>query len=145
MKASKLSRSGRESVKNFHKRLMGFYGCQGCKEFGNNGCGCWEVGGYRFDSDDTEVEDIGVVNCAKAKIWYSENFQVGESDDVAAPATAIDIYRSILSVTKEVVGDELTEGIWIKAIEEAGYAMWRSIMGPKHKPDSTPEPGIPRI
>lgn len=41
------------------------------------------------------------------------------------------MYREILNTTEDVVGDQMTERIWIKAIEAASYGMWRAIMGPK--------------
>ena len=41
------------------------------------------------------------------------------------------MYDEILQRTKSVVGDDMTEDIWLKTIEAASYAAWRSIMGPK--------------
>lgn len=41
-------------------------------------------------------------------------------------------YREILRATVDVFGeDKMTEAVMCKAIEEAGYGAWRSIMGPK--------------
>lgn len=44
---------------------------------------------------------------------------------------SVNMYREVLSSTKDAVGDQMTEQIWIKAIEAASYGMWRAIMGPK--------------
>lgn len=41
------------------------------------------------------------------------------------------MYREVLNTTEDVIGDQMTEQIWIKAIEAASYGMWRAIMGPK--------------
>lgn len=41
------------------------------------------------------------------------------------------MYDEILQRTKSVVGDDMTEDIWLKTIEAASYGMWRAIMGPK--------------
>lgn len=43
-----------EPVEDFHKRLLEKYGCENCSEYGNNGCGNWEIGGYRFNDDGVE-------------------------------------------------------------------------------------------
>ena len=44
---------------------------------------------------------------------------------------ALNLYSEVLERTKEIVGDGLTEEIWLKAIEAGSYGMWRTIMGPK--------------
>lgn len=44
---------------------------------------------------------------------------------------AINLYSEILERTKEIVGDGMTEEIWLKVIEAGSYGMWRTIMGPK--------------
>lgn len=41
------------------------------------------------------------------------------------------MYDEILQRTKSIVGDDMTEDIWLKTIEAASYGMWRAIMGPK--------------
>lgn len=41
------------------------------------------------------------------------------------------MYDEILHRTKDVVGKDITEAIWLKTIEAASYGMWRAIMGPK--------------
>ena len=38
-----------ESGSEFYKRLQSFYGCRYCEDYGDNGCGCWIVGGYEFN------------------------------------------------------------------------------------------------
>lgn len=43
------------------------------------------------------------------------------------------MYDEILQRTKSVVGDDMTEDIWLKTIEAASYGMWRAVMGPKFK------------
>ena len=45
---------------------------------------------------------------------------------------ALNLYRAVLSETKQVFGDEkMTEAVIIQAIEAASYGMWRAIMGGK--------------
>lgn len=53
-----LRRTEGESVEDFHKRLMEEYGCEGCSELGNNGCGWGYIDGYYFETEDymEEVE-----------------------------------------------------------------------------------------
>lgn len=55
----KFTIKGGESVADFHSRLMAEYGCEGCGEFSNNGCGNWLIDGYMFDGDDTGFYDCG--------------------------------------------------------------------------------------
>lgn len=43
------------------------------------------------------------------------------------------MYDEILQRTKSIVGDDMTEDIWLKTIEAASYGMWRAVMGPKFK------------
>ncbi len=44
---------------------------------------------------------------------------------------SVGMYSEVLSRTKSIVGEEMTEQIWLKTIEAASYGMWRAIMGPK--------------
>lgn len=46
------------------------------------------------------------------------------------------MYDEILQRTKSIVGDDMTEDIWLKTIEAASYGMWRAIMGPKFEEKS---------
>lgn len=43
-------------------------------------------------------------------------------------AQAVSIYEDMLLATKDVVRDDMTEGIWLKAIERAGDSMIKSII-----------------
>ena len=38
-------------------------------------------------------------------------------------AQAVSVYEDMLLVTKDAVGDDMTEGIWLKTIERAGEIM----------------------
>lgn len=42
---------------------------------------------------------------------------------------AINAYTMVLARTKEVVGDEMTEAAWAKAIEAASFCAWRTGSG----------------
>jgi hypothetical protein len=44
---------------------------------------------------------------------------------------SINAYTEVLQRTSAIVGDAMTENIWLKTIETASYGMWRAIMGPK--------------
>lgn len=44
---------------------------------------------------------------------------------------AINAYTMVLARTKEVVGDEMTEVAWAKAIEAASFCAWRTGSNPK--------------
>lgn len=44
---------------------------------------------------------------------------------------AINAYTMVLVRTKEVVGDEMTEVAWAKAIEAASFCAWRTGSNPK--------------
>lgn len=61
-----------ESVHDFHERLIELHGCRSCSEFGNNGCGSWQLDGIQFfvggDGDlDESVECINASTCSKAE------------------------------------------------------------------------------
>ena len=43
-------------------------------------------------------------------------------------AQAVSVYEDMLLATKDVVGDDMTEGIWLKTIERAGDIMLKSII-----------------
>lgn len=43
-------------------------------------------------------------------------------------AQAVSVYEDMLLATKDVVKDDMTEGIWLKAIEIAGESMIKSII-----------------
>ncbi len=63
--------------------------------------------------------------------------QLDESSESIKDKATIDgvnAYSLILTRTKGIVGEDMTEAIWIKTIEAASYGMWRSIMGPKDQP-----------
>jgi hypothetical protein len=38
-----------ETGNDFFHRLQEFYGCKYCEDYGDNGCGCWQIGGYEFN------------------------------------------------------------------------------------------------
>ena len=64
-----------------------------------------------------------------------ENWESGERSKIVNDEKLVDalnLYRAMLSDTKQVFGDEkMTEAVIIQAIEAASYGMWRSIMGGK--------------
>lgn len=43
-------------------------------------------------------------------------------------AQAVSVYEDILLATKDVVGDDMTEGIWLKTIERANEIMIKSMI-----------------
>lgn len=43
-------------------------------------------------------------------------------------AQAVGVYEDMLLATKDVIKDDMTEGIWLKAIERAGDSMVESII-----------------
>lgn len=64
-----------------------------------------------------------------------ENWESGERSKIVNDERLVDalnLYRAMLSDTKQVFGDDkMTEAVIIQAIEAAFYGMWRSIMGGK--------------
>lgn len=62
-----------------------------------------------------------------------ENLEAGERSKIVNDEKLVDalnLYRAMLSDTKQVFGDDkMTEAVIIQAIEAASYGMWRSIMG----------------
>ena len=43
-------------------------------------------------------------------------------------AQAVSVYEDMLLATKDAVGDDMTEGIWLKTIERAGEIMMKSMI-----------------
>lgn len=64
-----------------------------------------------------------------------EKWEAGERSKIVNDEKLVDalnLYRAMLSDTKQVFGDDkMTEAVIIQAIEAASYGMWRSIMGGK--------------
>lgn len=40
----------------FHRKMRAFYGCDGCENDNNNGCGFWQLGGWEFNDFDFNKE-----------------------------------------------------------------------------------------
>ncbi len=62
-------------------------------------------------------------------------YAIGENATISDRAVIDGVlaYREILKATVEILsGADLPESVMCKAVEEAGYSYWRSIMGPKH-------------
>lgn len=58
-----------ETNEGFHERLKGYFGCATCDLYGENGCGCWRIGGYEFnygiDDEDPSCEPIACWRCGR--------------------------------------------------------------------------------
>ena len=43
-----------ESADALYNRLQCFFGCNACEDYGDNGCGCWQLGGYEWNSEEKD-------------------------------------------------------------------------------------------
>lgn len=89
------------------------------------------------ESYDTKIaienleRDLGIV-LRKVADTKREIANQSEFIDDKMTRNGIMAYREILKATVDVFGAEnMTEQVICKAIEEAGYGAWRSMMGPK--------------
>ena len=73
-------------------------------------------------------QTLGQLKTAKAKA--KDQIQAYGIRD-ANLVQAVNMYDEVLQRTRDAVGEDMTEAIWLKTVEAASYGMWRAIMGPK--------------
>lgn len=90
--------------------------------------------GYELERQSDNARDVmsGLIGATGDARKTADKLQVKD----AATIDALNAYSEVLRRTKEIVGGEMTETIWVEAVQAASYCAWRSIMGPKEKQDS---------
>lgn len=88
-----------------------------------------------YDFEYIKKQMIEMFRELKETRYAVENWESGERSKIVNDEKLVDalnLYRAMLSDTKQVFGDDkMTEAVIIHAIEAASYGMWRSIMGGK--------------
>ena len=82
---------------------------------------------------------LGATAAASETLAKLEEANMSLADKVATMTVtdpkvrdALSAYAEVLRVTKDIVGEYVSDAIWEKAIEEGGFLMWRVIMRPKY-------------
>lgn len=83
--------------------------------------------------DEGKIDGLEDARSASKKLWWLVERAHEASIDSREARDGVNVYSEMLYQTREIVGDDMSEAIWIKAIESASYAAWRTIMGPKFK------------
>ena len=81
--------------------------------------------------DDGRIDGLEDPREAAERLWWLVGRATDCSINDKQSREGVNVYSTILERTKAVVDSDMTEAIWIKTIEAASYAAWRSIMGPK--------------
>lgn len=68
----RLKQRDNETGNEFFHRLQEFYGCKDCDDYGDNGCGCWQIGGYEFN--DVEVDKNGDVVAGNPEKFFDDDW-----------------------------------------------------------------------
>ena len=80
-------------------------------------------------SQTTEANRVYAQLCEQVSKAKTVSDETALSDNTLRQS--VYMYDEVLHRTKDVVGEDMTEAIWLKTIEAASYGMWRAIMGPK--------------
>ena len=81
--------------------------------------------------DDGRIDGLEDPREAAKRLWWLVERATDCSIKDERSREGVNVYSTVLERTKDVVGTDMTEAIWIKTIEAASYAAWRSIMGQK--------------
>ena len=81
--------------------------------------------------DDGRIDGLEDPREAAERLWWLVENATDYSISDRQSREGVNGYSTIRERTKAIVDSDMTEVIWIKTIEAASYAAWRSIMGPK--------------
>ena len=103
----------------FVRDMRAFYGCADCKDFNNNGCGVWQLGGWEFNeigvNDETGEEEYGKPE--RVEGWFCTKLIEGNKE-----MNANEIYQEALNAYKLASSGKLDSDAVATALLEMSKA-----------------------